>query len=108
MAVGVASGMSTALPFEAVESVKFDGKTFCITGKLASGSRKRCEDAIRRKGGVPQSSVTQKLDYLVVGTLASRDWAQSTHGTKIEKAMTIRDMGGSVIVLSEELLYSYL
>lgn len=108
MEIGVVSGMSTALPLDFVESVEFDGKTFCITGKLACGSRRRCEDAIRRKGGTPQSSVTAKLDYLVIGTLASRDWAQSSHGTKIEKAMAIRDKGGNVVVLSEEVLYRFL
>lgn len=108
MDVGVASGMSTALPVDVVEAIEFDGRTFCITGKLASGPRKRCEDAIRQKGGTPQSSVTRKLDYLVIGTLASRDWAQSTHGTKIEKAMEIREKGGTVVVLSEEVLYRHL
>ena len=91
-----------------VKHIEFDGKTFCITGKLASGPRKQCEAAIRSKGGVPQSSVTRKLDYLVIGTLASRDWAQSTYGTKIERAMAIREDGGSVVVLSEEVLYQHL
>ncbi len=108
MQVGVTTGMSTTLPLDQVESVDFDGKTFCVTGKLASGPRKQFEDAIRRKGGTPMSSVSRKLDYLIIGTLASRDWAQSTHGTKIEKAMAIREKGGDIAVLSEEVLYRYL
>jgi len=108
MELGVPTGISTNLPVTEVGTLHIAGKSFCITGKLASGPRRRCEEAIRSHGGIPLTTVTKRLDYLVIGTLASRDWAQTSYGTKIEKAMKIRDTGGELIIVSEETLYEFL
>ena len=105
---GIASGLSTSLPVDPVNTVDFTGRSFCITGKLASGPRHRCEMAISSRGSIPQSSVNKTLDYLVIGTLASRDWAQSSYGTKIERAMELRDQGNRLLIISEEVLYRFL
>lgn len=42
-----------------------DGKSFCITGKLNTISRKELENLIKDKGGKIQSAVTSNTDYLV-------------------------------------------
>ncbi|MEE4189875.1 MAG: BRCT domain-containing protein [Roseobacter sp.] len=82
---GLTSGTSSTLPLNDICSLEFEDKSFCITGKCASGPRKRVEAEIIDRGGTPQSSVTRKLDCLVTGTLSSRDRAQTTYATKIEK-----------------------
>lgn len=55
----------------------FDGKTFVLTGRLASMSRDEAGDIIREMGGAVSGSVSKKTDYVVVGDDA---------GTKLRKA----------------------
>ena len=62
----------------------FEGKSFCITGSL-SKSRKEISLSIKNVGGKVVSSVSSKLDYLVVGDSA---------GSKLKKA---RELGVTII-----------
>lgn len=39
------------------------------------------------QGGVNASSVTKKLDYLVIGTYVSKTWMHESQGRKIEKTL---------------------
>ncbi|HEU4787512.1 MAG TPA: NAD-dependent DNA ligase LigA [Gemmatimonadaceae bacterium] len=58
----------------------FAGKSFVLTGTLASMSREQAEEAIARLGGKISSSVSRKTSYLVVGADA---------GSKLEKAKAL-------------------
>lgn len=62
----------------------FEGKSFCITGSL-SKPRKEIKLAIKNVGGKVVSSVSSKLDYLIVGDSA---------GSKLNKA---NELGITVI-----------
>jgi DNA ligase (NAD+) len=53
------------------------GKTFVLTGKLASMSRDEAGDLVRHMGGTVSGSVSKKTDYVVVGEDA---------GSKLKKA----------------------
>ena len=55
----------------------FDGRTFVLTGRLASMSRDEAADIIREMGGTVTGSVSKKTDFVVVGEDA---------GTKLRKA----------------------
>lgn len=55
----------------------FEGKTFVLTGRLASMSRDEAGDIIREMGGTVSGSVSKKTDYVVAGDDA---------GTKLRKA----------------------
>lgn len=46
---------------------KLEGKSFVVTGTLASLSRDEAKNKIRELGGKVKSSVNAKLDYLVCG-----------------------------------------
>jgi NAD-dependent DNA ligase len=94
---------STRLPIDhPTPSVFFDGREFCFTGKFAYGSRKRCEGEVSARGGRCAERVTGKTHYLVIGLIGSPAWVQSTHGTKIEHAVALRERGSSLAILSEE------
>jgi DNA ligase (NAD+) len=54
-----------------------DGKTFVLTGRLASMSRDEAADIIREMGGTVSGSVSKKTDYVVAGDDA---------GSKLRKA----------------------
>ena len=60
-----------------VRSKEFDGKTFVLTGKLASMSRDEAGDLVRDLGGTVAGSVSKKTDFVVVGEDA---------GSKLKKA----------------------
>lgn len=82
--------------------IEFNDKSFCFTGKFRFGERKRCQAETSARGGRIRADVVMDLDYLVIGTLASRDWAHTSHGRKIEAAIRNQQNGGRTRIVSEE------
>jgi DNA ligase (NAD+) len=70
------------------------GKTFVLTGSLASLTRGQAQDKIRAAGGSVSDSVSRKVDYVVVG---------DDPGSKLEKA---RKLG--ITILDESALLALL
>lgn len=98
----VVSG-SIALPLDdPAPSVKFENHSFCFTGEMCCGTRRDCEAQVIELGGMVKSSVSKKLDYLVVGTIGSLSWIHSTHGRKIEEAVSLRDSGLPISIIGEQ------
>ncbi|WP_127958033.1 BRCT domain-containing protein [Serratia microhaemolytica] len=106
--LGVVDGLATRLPLNTDAVVHFEDKIFCLTGGFMAGKRAQVEKIVEEAGGKLSSDITKRLDYLVVGTLSSRDWRFSSHGRKIEKAVTYRDNGGKLRIISEEMLFGAL
>lgn len=69
-------------------STKLSGKTFVVTGTLATLSREQAHALISAHGGHASSSVSKKTDYLVAGEAA---------GSKLQKAQEL-----GVLVLGEQ------
>ncbi|MFH3514262.1 BRCT domain-containing protein [Citrobacter sp. 70972423] len=106
---GVVDGLATKLPLDNDAMVVLDGSTFCLTGVFLAGKRAHVEDMVTKNGGLISGNVTKKINYLVIGTLSSRDWKFSSHGRKIEKAISYRDDEGVELeIISEEMLFSAL
>lgn len=99
---GSAAGGASRLTLAEPAALEPAGRSFCFTGRFLYGSRTRCEQAVTACGGTVAKGVTKGLDYLVVGTLASRDWSSSSHGRKIEQAMALRAGGASIAVIAEQ------
>ena len=99
---GATSGTATRLPIDEVDAVQIDGSSFCFTGSFLYGTRNSCHKAIEERGGKASGSVTMSLNYLVIGSLASREWAHTSHGRKIEKAMGYKNKGRQILIISEE------
>lgn len=83
--------------------VEFPTLSFCLTGKFAYGPRRICEEVVMDRGGKVCGSVTMDLDYLVIGTFSSTDWAHTSYGRKIEKAVEYREKNGRPSIISEDI-----
>jgi NAD-dependent DNA ligase len=80
----------------------FPGATFCVTGKFAFGTRAKVHAAITGRGGVAGERVTSDTSYLVIGAFASRDWAHTSYGRKIEQAVDLRRGGQGLAIVGED------
>lgn len=96
---------STTLPLSnpLPDPVIFKERIFNITGKFAFGTRKKVVEVIEGAGGKAlDSSPTRDSHYLIIGLFASRDWAHTSHGRKIERAVELRDSNSGIAIISEE------
>jgi len=96
---------STSLPLNTPlpDPIIFPQKIFAITGKFAFGTRRKVTEAIKSRGGVAfDSAPTRDSHYLVIGVFASRDWAHTNYGRKIERAVELRESGSGIAIVSEE------
>lgn len=106
------SGESTIVHGQAISSslplcspppiIQFAEKMFCFTGKFSYGPRKICQEVIIERGGFAVGPVSQKVDYLVVGTFCSTDWLHPSYGLKIKKAAEQREQGIKTSIVSED------
>ena len=82
---------ATSLPLNVPEpDLLFPGHRYCFTGTFTFGQRKQCEHAVIDRGGTA-GSLTQKTQFLVVGTYATESWKHSSFGNKISEACEWRD-----------------
>jgi hypothetical protein len=97
-------GPSTeGLPYDNPEpSIVFPDRGFCVTGEFAYGPRKEVCEEIEQRGGRILGAPSKKVHFLVVGISGSHAWKHSTHGTKIMRAIELRDAGGGIAIVSEK------
>lgn len=81
--------------------VQFADRMFVLTGKFSIGPRKVVAGLVKDRGGNWKDVVCTKTDYLVVAVAGSRDWVHSHEGTKILRALEIREKGGRLHVVEE-------
>ncbi len=94
--------------FDSVPEIHFAGARFCLTG-MFSRPKDELKAAIERRGGAVADNVSKRIRYLVVGNAGSPEWKYGTFGTKIEKAMLIKeDEGASLSIISEDQLVTSL
>jgi NAD-dependent DNA ligase len=96
---------SMTLPLDSPlpDPITFPERVFTITGKFAFGTRRNVMEAIEARGGTPSDSApTRESNYLVIGVFASRDWANTNYGRKIERAVELRDSRSGIAIISEE------
>ena len=98
---------STEVWEDAVDELKLAGSVFCLTGDFVSGDRESVDTMLRCLGAETNSSVNKSIDYLVIGTLASRDWLYTSHGRKIEKALLLKREGSPIKIVTERTLLKY-
>ncbi len=99
---------STEVWEDSVENVKIAGSVFCLSGEFVSGDRNTVDTNLRLRGAETSPNVNKDVNYLVIGTLASRDWLYTSHGRKIEKALLLKRKDVPISVITERTLLKFL
>lgn len=92
----------TTMALDRVEMIDIPGRSFCLTGEFVFGPKQTCEAAIERRGGTIAPGVSKKVHYVVVGGLGSKEWKHGNFGTKIERAMQLKQEGAALLVVHED------
>ena len=109
IALGEVASLATALPLDNPEPpILLPAHTFVVTGTFSYGPRRDVCKAIAERGGEIKPSISKNVNYLVVGTVGSRDWIHSSYGRKIEAAVELRQQGIPIAVVSENHWVRYL
>jgi hypothetical protein len=90
------SGLCSVCP-----DLTFVERSYCFTGPSARAKRAEIAEIVAHLGGVFSDSVTSSVHYLVVGANGHPAWAYSCYGRKVEKAMSLRKGGHSLILVHE-------
>jgi len=104
---GLSYEASTEVWEDSVDELKLAGSVFYLTGDFVSGDRKSVDTLLRLLGAETNSSINKSVNYLVIGTLASRDWLYTSHGRKIEKTLLLKRGGSEIRVITEPTLLKY-
>jgi NAD-dependent DNA ligase len=105
---GPAFEASTEVWEDDIDSLEIAGSMFCLTGDFVSGDCSGIDTMLKCMGADTMSNVNKKTDYLVIGTLASRDWLYTSHGRKIEKALLLKREDSSIKVITERTLLKFI
>jgi hypothetical protein len=82
-------------------SIKFDGSKFCFTGASLRYSRAQVQELVERLGGIFRTTVSPKIDYLVIGADGNPCWAYACYGRKVEQAVKLRKEGSRILLVHE-------
>ena len=77
-------------------------KHFVLTGEFSYGSRSAVSEYIVSKGGIVDDNVKKCTQYVVIGSLGSQAWKNGVYGSKIKKAIELKDKGQAIELVAEE------
>lgn len=94
--------VSCASPFDdPLPDIQHLGRIFVVTGEFACLKRKDVVSEIAARGGSVNNSVSKNVHYVLVGSLGSEQWSNSGYGTKIERAIELRNSGTPIRLIPE-------
>ncbi len=104
---GLSYETSTEVWEDSVDGLTLAGSVFCLTGDFVSGDRESVDARLCCLGAETNSSINKSVNYLVIGTLASRDWLYTSQGRKIEKALLLKREGSDIKIITQRTLLKY-
>ena len=76
-------------------------KNICLSGEFDFGTKEEVSETLIEKGAVIQNSITKKTDILIVGGQGSSAWCSGNYGTKVKKAMELKEKGAAIQIYRE-------
>lgn len=105
------TGLSTAFGVAVFDEYRFSrfndellGSTVVFTGNFRTFPRSRLEERLSTMGAILSNTVNGKTHFLIIGGEASRDWIEMNRGTKMRKAMELRQKSEMPRLVSESQL----
>lgn len=92
----------TTLPVNDCVTITLNNSSVCHTGEFYYGTRAACERLTLKAGGMPADAISKRVDILVIGSMSSRAWAQSSYGRKIEAAVNLQEKGHPIEIITEK------
>jgi len=95
---------STVLPLDKPAPLMCYGRdeVYVFTGRFAYGTRRQVAREILERQSEVDDAVTRRTTFVVLGSFGSRDWTTSSYGTKIRRAVELRESGFSVRIVCED------
>lgn len=81
--------------------LKFLDKHFVLTGDFDFGPRSAVEEYIKDRDGIIDGNVKKCTNYVIVGAGGSDAWANGNYGTKIKKALELKEKGQNIEIMTE-------
>jgi len=94
--------------FDYPETIPFSNMIFVLTGKFQSCQKKDIAAKITERGGIVNDSVTLSTHYLIVGNEGSQNYSFGSFGSKIKKALEMRDSYVPIVITEEDYFLSLL
>lgn len=82
--------------------IQLKDKTYTLTGNFKHITRDQLRKKLAKQHLTEKTSVSTKVDYLIIGTIPSPGWKYGNTGTKIIKAQEIQEKGGKIELIKEE------
>jgi NAD-dependent DNA ligase len=101
-ATGSVSPEVASLPIEDCVTIDFRNSMVCFTGEFLYGTRAACERLVLKVGAMCADNVSKKVDILVIGTRVAPDWAHTSFGRKIQRAVELQEQGHAIEIISEK------
>lgn len=79
---------------------------FVLTGEFRYGTRTAVSEYIISKGGIVDDQVKKCTQFVVIGSLGSQAWKNGVYGSKIKKAMELKDKGQTIELVTEDDFFS--
>lgn len=96
------------LPFDTPTHINLLGSKICLTGEFMYGTRAACERLVEKLGGAAMSTVSKKVNYLIVGSQVSPLWVNTSYGTKILKAIELKESGHQILIIREQQWFDFI
>ena len=100
-ATGSADAQIINLPIDDAVTIELKNTLICLTGEFLYGTRAACERLVLRAGAMCADNVSKKVDILIVGTRVSTEWAHTSFGRKIQRAVELQSQGHPIEIISE-------
>lgn len=82
-------------------TISFQKSIFCFTGEAKNMTRSELWQCVIERGGAVSKGINKKINYLVVGSAGNPAWKYACYGLKIEKTMTLRKEGCTIVIVHE-------
>lgn len=98
---GSAKAETIGMPYD-TPTITFSLNIFCFTGEFLAGTRNYCRKITEQLGASTTDTMTQKVNYLVIGSINSPAWVHESFGNKISYAMRLKQKEHPIAIITEK------